>query len=161
MPEEQGVVAFGEFMIEVEEQTSSILLSLPDERTLEQMNEDLLDVFERWHVLLETAFGFCGCAWLCPRGYNRNLCIGCPHLVPNPEKRPVAVKWRASCARQARELESEGMAVDARQARLQVQELDELINCMDIMQQAIEDGRYTPQFRLLVAPKYREETSHE
>lgn len=161
MPEEQGVVAFGEFMIEVEEQTSSILLSLPDERTLEQMNEDLLDVFERWHVLLETAFGFCGCVWLCPRGYNRNLCIGCPHLVPNPEKRPVAVKWRASCARQARELESEGMVVDARQARLQVQELDELINCMDIMQQAIEDGRYTPQFRLLAAPKYREETSHE
>ena len=159
MPEEQRLVALGEFMIELEEQASSILLSMPDEGTLEQMNEDLLDVFERWHVLLETAFGFCGCVGLCPRGYNRNLCIGCPHLIPNPEKRPAAVTWRESYARQAEDLEEEGNMVDARQVRLQVQELDELINGMDIMQQAIEDGSYTPQFLLLPAPEKPEEPS--
>jgi hypothetical protein len=159
MPEEQRLVALGEFMIELEEQVSSILLTMPDERTLEQMNEDLLDVFEHWHVLLETAFGFCGCVGLCPRGYNRNLCIGCPHLIPNPEKRPTAVTWRESYARQAEELEEEGNMVDGRQVRLQVQELDELINGMDIMRQAIEDGNYTPQFLKLPAPEYPEEPS--
>lgn len=159
MPEEQRLVALGEFMIELEEQASSILLSMPDERTLEQMNEDLLDVFERWHVLLETAFGFCGCVGLCPRGYNRNLCIGCPHLIPNPDKRPAAVTWRESYARQAKELEEEGNKVDGRQVRLQVQELDELINSMDIMRQAIEDGSYTPKFLLLPAREHPEEPS--
>ena len=49
--------------------------------------------------------------------------------------------------------------VDASQVRLQVQELDELINGMDIMRQAIEDGSYTPQFLLLPAPEQPEEPS--
>ena len=46
--------------------------------------------------------------------------------------------------------------VDARQVRLQVQELDELINSMDIMRQTIENGSYTPQFLLLPAAEHPE-----
>ena len=122
------------------------------------MNEDLLDVFERWHVLLETAFGFCGCVGLCPRGYNRNLCIGCPHLIPNPEKRPVAVIWRETYARQAEELEKAGATDDALQARMRVQGLDDLIRTMDLMQQAIDDGTYTPPFNL--PPGHRDYEEH-
>jgi len=154
MTEDQRLVALAEFMGELETQAASLLLSLPDERTIAQMDEDLREVFERWHVLLETAFGFCGRVGLCPRGYARNLCIGCPHLVPDPRKRENAVKWRASYARQAEELEAAGELVDARQVRLQVQELDTHLNEMDILQQAIEDGTRQPVFLQLPAASY-------
>lgn len=158
MTEEQRLVALSEFMIDVEEQAASILLSMPDERTWEQMDEDLREVFERWHVLLETAFGFCGRVGLCPRSYQRNLCIGCPHLVPDPRKRESAVKWRETYAKQAEELETEGAEVDARQVRLQIQELDDLINSMDVMQQAIEDGTRQPAFLQLSSVRSDEVT---
>lgn len=146
MTAEQRLVALSEFMTDVEEQAASILLTMPDERTLEQMDEDLREVFERWHVLLETAFGFCGRVGLCPRGYARNLCIGCPHLIPDPRRRVNALKWRASYARQAEELVAQEESVDAHQVGLQVQELDDLINSMDVMQQAIDDGTRQPVF---------------
>jgi transcriptional regulator with XRE-family HTH domain len=53
-----------------------------------------------------------------------------------------------ACGSKAQELEVEGATVDARQARLQVQELDDLINSMDVMQQAIDDGTRKPAFRV-------------
>jgi len=156
MTEEQRLAALSVFMIDVEEQAASILLSMPAERTVEQMNEDMREVFERWHVLLETAFGFCGRVGLCPRDYARNLCIGCPRLISDPRKRENALKWRASYARQAEELEAQGESVDARQGRLQVQELDDLINSMNVMQQAIDDGTRQPVFLQLAAASHNE-----
>jgi hypothetical protein len=149
MPKEQQLMALVEFQGALEEQTAQFALALPDERTLEQMDEDVREVFERWHVLLETAFGFCGRTGLCPRGYQRNLCIGCPHLVPDPRKRANALKWRQAYAQQAEGLEQEGAAVDARQTRLQVQELSDLMKSMDLLQQAMEDRAYQPAFLLL------------
>jgi len=156
MTEQQRLMALAEFMADVEEQATDILLSLPDQRTLDHMDEDLRDVFERWHVLLETAFGFCGRVGLCPRGYDRSLCIGCPHLIPDPKKRENAVKWRKSYARRVEELEAAGDTIDARQTRLQVQELDDLINSMDLLQQAIEDGTRQPTFLQLPSVPYDE-----
>lgn len=143
-----------EFQMDLEEQTATMLLTLPNERTFSQMDEELSEVFECWHMLLETAFGFCGRVGLCPRGYARNLCIGCPHLVPDPRKRESACKWRVSYSRQAEELETQGESIDARQVRLQVQELDDLINSMDVMQQAINDGTRKPAFLQLASAPY-------
>ncbi len=105
---------------------------------------------------IETAFGFFGNVDLCPRGYNRTLCIGCPHLVVDPRKRQQAVYWRNVYMRLASDLEAKGNVVDARQVRLQVQDLDKLINEMDITQQAIEDGRRKPVFLLLPSALYEE-----
>jgi len=154
--EAQQLSDLAEFLTDVEEQTSSIILSMPNERTLAQMDEDLRDVFERWHTLLETAFGFCGRVGLCPRGYNRCLCIGCPHLIPNPAKRQEAVRWRMAYAQQAKALENDGVRTDARQMRLQVQELDDIINSMDILQQSLEDGTHRPVFLQLPSAVYDE-----
>lgn len=154
MTEEQRVQVLAEFQIDLEEQAANLLLTMPDERTLSQMDEDLREVFERWHVFLETAFGFCGRVGLCPRGYARNLCIGCPHLIPDPRKRENAINWRASYARQAEELEGAGDLVDARQVRLQVQELDDLLKSMDVMKQAIDDRTRQPVFPQLPSAPY-------
>jgi hypothetical protein len=67
MPEEQRLKLLAEFQMDLEEQAANVLLSVPNERTLEHMEEDLREVFERWQTLLETAFGYCGCISLCPR----------------------------------------------------------------------------------------------
>lgn len=152
--EERALMDLAAFQISVEEHAASILIHWPDEQELQSMDEELRESFERWHTLLETAFGFCGCISLCPRGYRRSLCLGCPHLIPDPRKRGSVVKWRASYARQAEELEAEGATVDACQARLQVQECDDLINCMNMMQQAIEDGTRQPMFLQLPSVPY-------
>lgn len=154
--EEQQLTDLAEFQFDVEEQASTIILAMPSERTLAQMEEDLRDVFERWQTLLETAFGFCGRVGLCPRGYQRCLCIGCPYLVPNPAKIQEAVKWQSAYVEQAETLEQEGALVDARQVRLQIKELNDLINSMHILQQAIDDGTHHPLFLHLPATKYDE-----
>jgi hypothetical protein len=92
---------------------------------------------------------------LCPRGYQRNLCIGCPHLVADYRKRPIAAKWRNVYARQAEELDRDGNMVDARQSRLLVRELDDLINSMDVIAQALDYGR-RPLFLQLPVTPYEE-----
>lgn len=158
LPEDQRIVALGEFVKELGNQENSILPALPDERPLAQMHEELLDVLDHLKSPFETAFGFCGCVWLCPRGYNRNLCIGCPYLIPNPEKRPAAISWRDAYAEQASKLEAEGATDDARLARMQVQVLDDLIRIMDVIQQAIDDGTYTPP--LILPPEQRDFKEH-
>jgi hypothetical protein len=120
------------------------------------MEDDLRESFERWHTLLETAFGFCGNVDLCPRHYNRTLCLGCPHLVVDPRKRKNAVYWRNVYAQLAEECEAKGSVVDARQIRLQVRDLDTLIKEMDITQQSIEDGTRKPIFLQLPSAPYEQ-----
>jgi hypothetical protein len=152
--EEQALVDLAEFQMNVEEHATSILIYWPNEQELKSMDEELRDSFERWHTLLETTFGFCGNVDLCPRGYNRTLCIGCPHLVPDPRKQNIAFHWRTAYAKLAEELEAQGNAIDARQYRLLVRDLDTHLNEMAITQASIEDGRRKPVFLQLASAKY-------
>jgi len=68
------------------------------------------------------------------------------------------IKWREVYAERARELEYRGATEDARQARSQVQELDDLIRIMDLVQQAINDGTYTPPY--IFPPGHGEDEEH-
>src|SRR5581483_6705348 len=122
--EEQALAAFSEFQTNLEVWATSLLMDLPGEQEVAGMEDDLRESFERWHTLLETAFGFCGNSDLCPRNYNRTLCLGCPHLDVDPGKRKNAVHWRTVYAQLASEFEVKGSAVDARQVRLQVHDLE-------------------------------------
>ncbi len=148
------LVDLAEFQMNVEEHAASILIYWLNEQELESMDEELRDCFERWHTLLETTLGFCGNGDLCPRGYNRTLCIGCPHLVPDPRKLKIALHWRMAYAKLAEELEAQGNTVDARQYRLLVHDLDTHINEMAITQASIEDGTRKPVFLQLASAKY-------
>ena len=154
--EEQSLTVFVEFQTDLEVWAASLLVDVPSEQEVAGMQDDLRESFERWHTLLETAFGFCGNVDLCPRNYNRTLCIGCPHLVVDPRKRQQAVYWRSVYAQLASELEAKGNLVDARQVRLQVHDLDTLIKEMNITQQSIEDGTRKPVFLLLPSAPYEE-----
>jgi hypothetical protein len=118
-------------------------------------------VFERWQTLLETTLGFCGNGNLCPRGYNRTLCIGCPYLVLDPRKRPIALHWRTAYGKRAEELEKQCNAVDARQYHLLVRDLDEHLANMDLLKFAMEDGGRTPLFLQLPSTPYDEVITNE
>jgi hypothetical protein len=164
MTEEQRFASIREDLDEQEEMDRALLDSRPSARDLEQMNEDLRMTYEQWHTLHPTAFGNCGCPGLCPRGYDRSLCLGCSFLVTDPERMGAALAWRASYATQAEMLEAQGNGIDARQARIKVQQLDDIINVMRLQVQAEVDGRYIPLHRIL--PPLRKETkeikeSHE
>ena len=74
----------------------------------------------------------------------------------DPRKRKNAVHWRNAYAQYALDLQEKGSTVDARQLRLHVQDLERHINEMDILQQAIEDGRRKPLFLLLPSASYSE-----
>jgi hypothetical protein len=154
--EDQSLAVFAEFQTDLEVWAASLLVDMPGEQEVAGMEDDLRESFERWHTLLETAFGFCGNVDLCPRNYNRSLCIGCPYLVVDPRKRKNALHWRNVYAQLVSELEAEGTTVDARQVRLQVHDLDTLIKEMDITQQSIEDGIRKPIFLLLPSAPYQE-----
>lgn len=154
--EEQSLAVFSEFQTDLEDWAASLLVYVPDEQEVAGMEDDLRESFERWHTLLETAFGFCSNVDLCPRNYNRTLCLGCPHLVVDPRKRKNVVYWRNVYAQLASEFEAKGSAVDARQVRLQVHDLETLIVEMDILQQSIEDGKRKPIFLLLPSAPYQE-----
>ena len=152
--EERVLMDLAEFQTNVEEHAASILIHWPNESELQSMDEELRACFERWHTLLETTLGYCGNVNLCPRGYNRTLCIGCPHLVPDPRKQKVALHWRLAYAKLAEELEVQGNTIDARQYRLLVRDLDAHLNEMAIMQASIEDGIRKPVFLQLASAKY-------
>jgi hypothetical protein len=154
--EEQSLAIFSEFQTDLEVWAASLLVEWPSEQEIAGMEDDLRESFERWHTLLETTLGFCGNPDLCPRGYNRTLCAGCPHLVVDPRKRKHAVHWRNAYAQLAEELEVQGNTVDARQYYLQVRELERHINEMDITQQSILDGTRKPVFLLLSSAPYEE-----
>lgn len=147
-PEEQAWVAFTSFQKDVEVRAASLLVEWPSAQEIADMDEELRESFEKWHTLLETAFGFCGNSDLCPRGYNRTLCIGCPHLVVDPRKRKNALHWLGSYTQRAEDLETAGNEVDARQHRLLVRDLEKHLKDMEFLQAAIEDGTRRPIFLL-------------
>lgn len=161
MTREQQLALIREYLDEQEEQDRALVLLTPTPRDLERMNEDLRVVYDLWQTLHPTALGFCGCPGLCPRGYNRSLCIGCPYLVTDPERLGAALAWRASYAKQAEDLEAQGNLIDARQVRLLVQQLDDHINVMRLQMQRETDGQYMPLFKLLPKPPSEEEVSDE
>ncbi len=130
-------------------------------RDLEQKNTDLQAVFEIWHALHPTAFGHCGCPGLCPRGNDRSLCLGCGYHVEDPEKLGAALIWRASYEQQARLFEAQGNVIDARQARMKVQQLDDMINVMRMQREEEAAGRYIPLHKVLPSPHRKQEDRHE
>jgi hypothetical protein len=155
MTEEQRFAVIRSDLDEQEEIDRGLLQSLPTPRDLEQMNEDLRIVYEQWHTLHPTALGNCGCPGLCPRGNDRALCLGCSYLVTDPEKIGVALAWQASCIKQAALLVAQGNNIDARQARIKIQQLDDVINVMRLQMQAEADGSYIPFHKVLPSP-YRQ-----
>ncbi|BCL83922.1 hypothetical protein ccbrp13_63870 [Ktedonobacteria bacterium brp13] len=146
--EDQAWVAFASFQTNLEVRAASLLVEWPSTQEIADMDEGLRESFERWHTLLETAFGFCGNIDLCPRGYNRTLCIGCPHLVVDPRKRKNVLHWLGVYMRLAEELEAAGNEVDARQYRLLVRDLEKHLKNMEFLQAAIDDGTRRPIFLL-------------
>jgi hypothetical protein len=154
--EDQSLAVFASFQTDLEVWAASLLVELPNAQEVAGMEDDLRESFERWHTLLETTLGFCGNPDLCPRGYNRTLCVGCPHLVVDPRKRKHALHWRNAYVQYASDLEAKGSTLDARQVRLHIQDLERHIKEMDLLQQAIEDGRRKPVFLLLPSAPYQE-----
>ncbi len=152
--EEQSWVAWASFQTDMEVRASSLLVKWPPDQEIADMDEGLRESFERWHTLLETTFGFCGNIDLCPRSYNRTLCVGCPHLVVDPRKRKNAEHWRAVYERLASELEAQGNTVDARQYHLLVRDLEKHLKDMEFLQAAIEDGTRRPIFLLPPVASY-------
>ena len=146
---------------EQEELDHALLHLAPTIRDLEQKNEDIQAVYEIWHALHPTALGNCGCPGLCPRGTDRSLCLGCRYHVEDPEKLGAALAWRASYARQAELLEAQGNAIDARQARIKVQLLNDMINVMRLQLEEEVAGHYIPVFRVLPSPYRNMETRDE
>lgn len=161
MPEQQRFAAISADLDEQEEMDRALLYSAPSLRDLEQMNEDLRAVYEQWQTLHPTAFGNCGCPGLCPRGTDRSLCLGCSYHVEDPEKLGAVLVWRASYAKQAELLELQGNLIDARQARIKVQQLDDMINVMRMQLQEEVAGRYIPVFKVLPSPYHQTEEDHE
>jgi hypothetical protein len=151
--EDRALVAWASFQTDLEVRASSLLGEWPSNQEIADMDEDLRESFERWHTLLETAFGFCGNIDLCPRGYNRTLCVGCSHLNVDPRKRKNAEHWRTVYMRFAEELEAAGNEVDALQYRLPVRDLEKHLKDMEFLQTAIEDGTRRPIFLLQPATR--------
>jgi len=118
-------------------------------------------VYDEWHTLHPTALGNCGCPGLCPRGNDRALCLGCSYHVEDPEKLGAALAWRASYAKQAELCEAQGNVIDARQARIKVQLLDDMINVMRMQLRQEATGNYIPLCKVLPSPYLRAEESYE
>lgn len=159
--EQQRLASISADLDEQEEMDQALLPAVPAPRGLEQMNEDLRIVFELWHALHPTAFGYCGCPGLCPRGNDRALCLGCSYLVTDPERLGAALSWRESYVKQVELFEAQGNALDAREARIKVQLLDDVINVMRIQMQAEADGSYIPVYKVLPSPHRKSKEEYE
>ncbi len=157
--EQQRFASIRADLDEQDKMDQALLPAAPTPRELEQMNEDLRIVFELWHALHPTAFGYCGCPGLCPRGNDRALCLGCSYLVTDPERLGAALSWRESYMKQVELFETQGNALDARQARAKVQLLDDVINVMRL--QAEVDGSYLPVYKALPSPHRKSKEEHE
>lgn len=79
------------------------------------------------------------------------------HHVEDPEKLGAALAWRESYAQQAVLFEAQGNAIDARQARIKVQLLDDMIAVMRMQLQEEAAGRYIPVFRVLPSSHRKKE----
>ncbi len=161
MTEEQRFAIISADLDEQEEMDHALLQAAPSPRDLEQMNEDLRIIFELWHALHPTAFGYCGCPGLCPRGNDRALCLGCSYLVTDPERLGAALSWRESYVKQVELFVAQGNAIDARQARIKVQLLDDIINVMRLQLQAEADGSYIPIYKVLPSPHRKGKEGYE
>jgi hypothetical protein len=161
MTEEQRFAIISADLDEQEEMDHTLLSAAPTPRDLEHMNEDLRIIFELWHALHPTALGYCGCPGLCPRGNDRALCLGCSYLVTDPERLGAALSWRESYMKQAALFEAQGNAIDARQARIKVHLLDDVINVMRLQLQAEADGSYIPFHKVLPSPHRKGKEEHE
>lgn len=107
-----------------------LLAMVPKVADLEQKNGAIQAAYELWHGLHPTAFGYCSCPELCPREQDRVFCLGCGYLVGDPEKLGAGLIWREDYAKQVALFEAQGNATDARQARIRVRLLDDMINVM-------------------------------
>ena len=161
MTEESRLAVIRDYLDEQEEHDRALVLTPPTSRDLEQMNEDLRRVYEQWHTLHPTAFGHCGCPGLCPRGTDRSLCLGCSYHVEDPAKLGSALAWRTSSAQQAVSLEAQGNLIDARQARIKVQLLDDMMAVMRMQLQEEAAGRYIPVFKVLPTPYHSTKERNE
>lgn len=161
LTEEQRFAVIRADLDEQEELDHLLLQMAPTIRDLEQKNADLQASYEIWHALHQTALGNCSCPGLCPRENDRSLCLGCNYHVEDPEKLGAALIWRADYARQAALFEAQGNAIDARQARLKVQFLDDMINVMRMQIEEEAAGRYIPVFKVLPSPYRKLEPSDE
>lgn len=155
MTEQQRFAIISSDLEEQEELERALLRMAPSPRDLEQKNAELQAVYDEWHTLHPTALGNCGCPGLCPRGNDRALCLGCPYHVEDAERIGSAFAWRDSYAKQAELLEMQGNFTDARQARIKVQQLDDMLNVMRLQLQAERDGRYIPLYKVLPSPSHR------
>lgn len=161
MTGEQQFALISADLDEQEEMDHGLLQVAPTPRDLEQKNEAIREAYEVWHALHPTALGNCGCPGLCPRGNDRSLCLGCGYHVEDPEKLGAALSWRESYAQQAKLFEAQGNAIDARQARIKVQLLDDMINVMRMQLEEEAAGRYIPVFKVLPSPYRKMEASDE
>jgi hypothetical protein len=160
MTEEQRFTVIRADLDEQEEMDHMLLAMVPNVADLEQKNEAIQATYEIWHALHPTAFGHCACPGLCPRENDRSLCLGCGYHVEDPEKLGAALVWRADYAKQAELFEAQGNAIDARQARIKVQLLDDMINVMRMQIEEEAAGRYIPVFKVLPSP-YRNLEVHD
>ena len=161
MTEEQRMALIRADLDEQEELDHALLQAAPTARDLTQKNELIRESFDIWHALHPTALGNCGCPGLCPRGNDRSLCLGCSYHVENPEKLGAALSWRISYAKQAELFEAQGSFIDARQARIKVQLLDDMLNVMRMQIEEEAAGRYIPVFKVLPSPHRKTEAGDE
>ncbi len=149
MPEEKRMQYLHRFHLSVEERETALEISMPDERMLQEMDEKLRAVFERWGTVNPTNFGYCGRTGLCPRGSYRALCIGCPYLVPDPIKLEEAQHWERLYRELADHLRAAGSSRDALQAEAQARDLRDLMAVMRLYQQAEAGRQFVPFYRSL------------
>jgi hypothetical protein len=160
MPEEKRMQYLHRFHLSVEGREATLEITAPDECRLQEMDEKLRAVFERWGTINPTNFGYCGRTGLCPRGNYRALCIGCPYLVPDPSKLEEAQHWERLYRELADHLRAAGSIRDALQAEAQARDLRDLIAVMRLYQQAEADRQFVPFYRSLPPPK-KEDQLHD
>jgi hypothetical protein len=69
--------------------------------------------------------------------------------------------WRSSYAKQADLFQAQGNLIDARQARIKVQQLDDMMNVMRMQIRGEALGHYIPVFKVLPSPLRKTEETHE
>jgi hypothetical protein len=153
MPEERRIQYLHHFHLSVEGRETQLQIAVPDERTLQEMDEILRAVFERWGTINPTNFGYCGRTGLCPRGNYRALCIGCPYLIPDPDKLDAALHWEKLYRELAGQLRAAGSLRDGQQAEAQARDLRDIIAVMRLYQQAEGDRQFVPFYRSLPRSK--------
>lgn len=100
---------------------------------------DVQTALHQWHTPRPTLFGFCGQVGRCIRGDYRLLCLGCPHLLPDPSKLPQTFQWEKILEEKAEQLYAAGHHADARQADEQADAIRDLRQAMLLLHEAAPD----------------------